>query len=321
MQIETASCYQATERLNMESTFAPIVMFVYCRPDHAQQTVEALLRNKEASKTDLYIYSDYPKNAKARKGVEETRKYIHKITGFKTINIIKREENWGLAKSLVDGITTIANQYGRVIVIEDDITVSEYCLQYFNDGLILYKDDEQMASLHAYMYPHNAKLPDTFLIKGADCWGWATWKRAWDKFCNDPVLLRQRLIESKCIREFEFDYSFPYMKMLQNRIDGKNSSWAICWYASAFLNNMYTLYPNVSMAEQIGMDGVGATHSSVTNAYDVKLAEKPIKLTPIATYENSEQGVSVFKSFFIHNCLSWKGRIIRIIKLLFKPNE
>lgn len=301
--------------------YAPIVMFVYCRPDHAKQTIEALLRNKEASETDIFIYSDAPKNDKARQGVAKTRYYIHSITGFKSVTIIERQENWGLARSLVDGITTIVNKYGRVIVIEDDIKVSQYCLKYFNDGLELYEDDAQMASIHAYTYPHKEKLPDTFLIKGADCWGWATWKRAWDKFCNDPVLLKQKLIETKRVREFDFNYTYPYMGMLQRRIDGLNSSWAICWYASTFLNDMYTLYPNVSMAEQIGMDGVGATHSGVSSAYNVSVATSPIELGPIQNYMNSKEGLKAFRHFFKMNCLGYRGHIKRILKLIFRYNR
>lgn len=300
--------------------YAPIVLFVYCRPDHAKQTVEALLQNKEASETDIYIYSDAPKKESARQGVEETRKYIHSITGFKSISIIERAENWGLAKSLVDGITTIVNKYGKIIVIEDDIKVSPYCLQYFNEGLEIYKDDVKMASLHAYMYPHKEQLPDTFLIKGADCWGWATWKRAWDCFSNDPRALRKEIIDRKLVKEFEFDYTASYMRMLQDRIDGRNSSWAICWYASAFLKDMYTLYPNVSMAKQIGMDGVGATHSSVTNKYEVPIATTPLKLNPISVYTNNIKGLKAFKYFFL-KARNIKSRILWLTKFVYYPLE
>lgn len=294
--------------------YAPIALFVYCRPEHTRRTVEALLENKESKDSYLFVFSDAAKNEKAIAGVKKTREYIHHITGFKSVSIVEREDNWGLAKSLSAGITEIVNSYGRVIVIEDDILVSPYCLKYFNDALEMYEDDINVASIHAYTYPHKEKLPDTFFIKGADCWGWATWKRAWDIFTTDAKYLKQEIIKNKRQREFEFDYTYPYMNMLQNQIDKKISSWAICWYASAFLHNMYTLYPNNSMAKQIGMDGVGATHSGVTNNYEVELYLKPLQLVKIPI-KQSIMGEKSFKSFFMYYVIGKRDKIKRLIKL------
>lgn len=295
--------------------YAPIALFVYCRPEHTRRTVEALLENTESKDSDLFVFSDAAKNEKAIAGVKKTREYIHHITGFKSVSIVEREYNWGLAKSLSAGISDVVNRYGRVIVIEDDILVSPYCLKYFNDALEMYNDDVNVASIHAYTYPHKEKLPDTFFIKGADCWGWATWKRAWDIFTTDAIYLKQEIIKNKRQREFEFDYTYPYMNMLQNQIDNKISSWAICWYASAFLHNMYTLYPNNSMAKQIGMDGVGATHSGVTNNYEVELNLKPLQLVKIPI-EQSIIGEKSFKIFFMHYVIGKRGKIKRLIKLI-----
>ena len=178
-----------------ESKFAPIALFTYCRPWHTQKTVEALLANHESSETDLYIFSDAPKNEKAIEGVLNTRKYIHTITGFKNVHIIEREKNWGLANSLIDGISKIVNEYGKVIVVEDDIVASPFFLQYMNEGLELYKNDNKVASIHAYVYPTQKKLPETFFIQGADCWGWATWKRAWDIFNSNTQELLDEIVQ------------------------------------------------------------------------------------------------------------------------------
>lgn len=301
--------------MNKKSMYAPIALFVYCRPEHTKRTVEAILNNKESKDTDLFVFSDAAKNKKALEGVQKTREYIHTISGFKSVTIVERERNWGLAKSLSTGITEIVNKYGRVIVIEDDIYIAPYCLKYFNDALKMYNDDVNVASIHAYTYPHREQLPETFFIKGADCWGWATWKRAWDVFSMDANQLKNSIINNKRVREFEFDYTYPYMGMLQSQIEHKISSWAICWYASAFLHNMYTLYPNISMAKQIGMDGIGATHSGVTNSYDVELNLQPLHFKKIQI-EQSEIGESSFKKFFIANVLGKKGRLKRILKLM-----
>ena len=105
-------------------TYAPIALFTYNRADKTQRVVESLLQNAEAKFSDLFIFSDGPKTPEKKAGVEENRKYIHTISGFKSISIIEREKNWGLANSLIAGITEVINKYGRVIVVEDDLILS-----------------------------------------------------------------------------------------------------------------------------------------------------------------------------------------------------
>jgi GT2 family glycosyltransferase len=114
---------------------APIALFVYNRPWHTRQTVEALKKNELASESELFIYSDAPKNGKAKEKVKEVREYIKTIDGFKKVTIIERENNWGLADSIIDGVTKIVNEYGKIIVLEDDLVTSPYFLKFMNEAL------------------------------------------------------------------------------------------------------------------------------------------------------------------------------------------
>ncbi|MDD4082332.1 MAG: glycosyltransferase [Sphaerochaetaceae bacterium] len=156
--------------------FAPIVLFVYSRLDHTKRTVEALKNNLLADESNLIIFSDAPKNEKSKKAVEEVRKYIHSIKGFKSVKIIERKNNVGLANSIIDGVTKVVNKYGKIIVLEDDLVTSKYFLNFMNDSLELYKNESKVISISGYTYPVGG-LAETFFIKGTDCWGWATWKR------------------------------------------------------------------------------------------------------------------------------------------------
>lgn len=298
--------------------YAPIILFTYCRPRHTQQTVEALLRNVEAKESDLIIYSDAPKHEKAKKGVEETRAYIRSIKGFKSIQITEREKNWGLAKSLIDGITKVVNQYGRVIVVEDDIVTSPYFLKYMNDGLNLYTNEDKVASICGYMYPIKKKMPETFFIQGADCWGWATWDRAWKVFNPNAKDLLNQLVNRNLQKQFDFDGTYPYVNMLKAQIQEKIDSWAIRWYASTFLNGMYTLYPGQSMVFQNGMDGEGAIHCAATSVFDVNLKMNPIILTETLPIENSIIGFEAFKHFFATKLAGRKVKIIYLVKRFTK---
>ena len=159
----------------------PIVLFVYDRPDHVRQTVEALKKNVLALDSELFIYSDAAKNKNGEDKVNKVRQYIKNIDGFKKVTIFERKKNLGLAGSIIDGVTKIVNDYGKVIVLEDDLVTSPFFLKYMNQALELYKYEVRVASIHGYIYPIE-NLPETFFIKGADCWGWATWRNKWSIF-------------------------------------------------------------------------------------------------------------------------------------------
>ena len=164
---------------------APILLFVFNRSDHVRRTVEALQRNTLAAESILYIYSDAARTPEQQDAVGEVRRYIHTIGGFKEINIIEREENWGLARSIIDGVTTRVKEYGRVIVLEDDLITAPYFLQFMNDALETYKDEERVGHIQGCDFTQDSSLPDTFLIKWTGSWGWATWERAWKYFNPD----------------------------------------------------------------------------------------------------------------------------------------
>ena len=182
---------------------SPIVLFAYNRINHIQQVIKALLRNEYASDSDLIIYSDASKNDNTVQEVQCVRQYLSTVSGFKSVKVIERLENFGLAKNIIDGVTSVINQYGKVIVLEDDLVVSPYFLKYMNEALDFYEKEEQVISIHGYIYPVKQKLPETFFIKGADCWGWATWKRGWDLFCSDGKYLLKEIEKQAAKRDLE----------------------------------------------------------------------------------------------------------------------
>jgi len=259
------------------NNLSSIVLFVYNRPWHTRQTIEALQKNKFANESEIFIYSDGAKNESAQKSVDEVREYIKTVDGFKKVSIIEREKNWGLANNIIDGVTKIVNEYGKVIVLEDDLVTSPYFLEYMNKALDIYEKDNEVISVHGYIYPVKEELPESFFIKGADCWGWATWKRGWDLFEEDGKKLLMELKQRKLTKEFNFNNSFDYTKMLKYQISSKNNSWAVRWYASAFLKNKLTLYPGESLVKNIGFDGSGV-HCGGDKAYEADLVDSSIDL-------------------------------------------
>jgi len=243
---------------------APIALFVYDRLDMTIKTVDALKNNTLSHESSLFIYSDAAKDTSNFAEVEKIREYILGIVGFKEVTIIRREKNFGLAENIIDGVGSLVEKYGKVIVLEDDLITHPKFLEFMNKGLDAYEDDTNVASIHGFVYPIK-DLPETFFLKGADCWGWATWNRAWRVFERDGSLLLEELKKQKTTYEFDFGGSYPYTKMLKDQINGRNNSWAIRWYASAFLRNMVTLYPRESLVAHIGYCG---THTRWYSRYD-----------------------------------------------------
>lgn len=279
--------------------YSPIALFVYNRLDHTKQTVNALLGNTLSSESDLYVFCDGSKGEGWDNTVQQVRDYIHTIKGFNSVNIVESPKNKGLANSIIEGVNAVLDKHGTVIVLEDDLVTSPYFLQYMNDGLELYRDETSVASIHGYSYPLNnpQELPDTFFIRGAFCWGWATWKRAWDFFEVDGSVLYKRIESNEELRYlFNFNDTEDYMLMLEHQIKGVNNSWAIRWYASAFLENMYMLCPSRTFVKNIGMDSTG-THCGKTNKFTSGFIEHYSGLTK-QVVKDSEEGRKKMESFF-----------------------
>ena len=274
--------------------YAPIALFTYNRPDKTKRVIESLMQNAEAKDSDLFIFSDGPKNEKAVEGVKANREYLqafkdslHLREGWGgSITIIEREKNWGLANSLIAGITEVVNKYGKVIVVEDDLVLSPYFLKFMNDGLEKYKDEEKVGAISAYVYPSENNYPENFFLRYFLCWGWATWKRSWDLLETDSrVLLRKMRFKKN-----EFDVggnAGAYGNLYCTKV-GIVDSWWVRIYASWFLANKLTLYPGSSLVSNGGDDGSG-THSTTyreTSPTDIDVSMHPVILTDVRVEEN-----------------------------------
>jgi len=270
---------------------APVVLFAYRRPDHLRRALDSLAANTGAAMTPVSIYCDGAKSAADGEAVERVREIARgaNVSGsFAAVRVIEREHNMGLAKSVISGVTEALKDYDRVIVMEDDLVVSPDFLEYMNQALVLYAKNEEVISIHGFMYSVAPNLPQTVFLRGADCWGWATWRRGWELFEPDSQKLLKELDSSPDRAQFDFDGAFPYRQMLKDQAAGIIDSWAVRWYASAFLGNKLTLYPGQSLVENIGQEGSG-THSQSATSHEVMA--QGIDL-PIQAIEVSESALA-----------------------------
>jgi putative methyltransferase (TIGR04325 family) len=247
---------------------APIALFAFNRPDHLKLTLTALAANDLAAESDLFVFCDGPRSEAEKTRTSAVREVAHAAFGFRSTTVIAKERNQGLAASIISGVTQLVEQYGVVIVLEDDLVTSPHFLRYMNDGLKIYADNPIVASIHGWCFSHDVSdPPETFFLPGADCWGWATWKRAWDKFEPDAGKLLTEINRRSLAHAFDINGAYGYTSMLKDALEGRVDSWAIRWHASAYLATMYTLYPSRTLVRNIGLDASG-THCGK--------AEKPL---------------------------------------------
>lgn len=273
-------------------------------------------QNLLANESRLFIFSDAAKDSSQQVFVNEVRDIIKQVDGFKSVELIERETNLGLAESIIDGVSMLVSEYGKVIVFEDDLISSAYTLQYFNDALIRYHNEEKVMHIGAYMYPLKAEnLPETFFYRAATSWGWATWERAWKDFEPDINKLIARFDRRKRL-EFSIEGTMNFWKQIIEFKRGRNNSWAIRWYASIFLKGGLTLNPSKSLINNIGHDGSGI-HSGLNDIYHVIINPLPVTSFPEKIEENLETYQAI-KNFLKTRKGSLWQRILRFAKQKIK---
>jgi putative methyltransferase (TIGR04325 family) len=259
---------------------APIVLFIYNRPETLVKTLESLANNRLAQNSTMYVYADGPKSNASKEDVERitaAREIAKSKKCCKEVCIIEREKNLGLANSIIAGVTEVINKHGKAIIVEDDLELSPYFLQYMNEALNVYQDEAKVLSVGACnFYVSDDKTPNTFFLHIPDSLGWATWADRWALFEPDSGKLHKQLQEAKLLELFNVYGAYDFSNMLKMQAEGKISSWAIRWYAVACLHSKLNVYPKYALANHIGY-GEHATHSKdVDYSAYIKFPTKPI---------------------------------------------
>ncbi len=299
-------------------TLAPIALFAYNRPEHLQKTLEALLADPLATISDLHVFCDSAKKSEHASAVSAVRRLVRSITGFRTITIVERESNFGLAKSIREGVGALCATHGRVIVLEDDLLVAPGFLRFMNEGLTRYQDDVRVYQISGYMYPGcYSGDDDALFLPTISCWGWATWARAWADF--DPSLAGLAILnESPGLRQrFNLHGAYDYFSMAKQQSCGKIDSWGICWLLSVFMRDGLVLFPRESLVQNIGIDASGTHgkgHASLQKPLGAREAAAAAFRFPAevkgddATLRSVEQLLSGMRHGFFSQFLNWLRR-------------
>ena len=299
---------------NKKNSLAPICLFTYNRLAETELTVKALKNNYLAEYSDLIIFSDSAKSEAQIQSVLEIRQFIRKITGFKTVKIIESKVNKGLANSIISGVNQIIKEYGKIIVLEDDLETHPNFLNFMNNSLEFYSNDKNIQSINGFS-PHIKKSDKSVYFQQRPFpWGWATWNNRWSPNIFDKKeLIEITLTNPKCLNLFKNKCGDDADQMFLNSLNGKNDSWYIRWAFNHFMTNRYSVYPNKSLVNNIGYNENG-THCSSINSYKFTMENKDVLDIDIKKFIMPPKNVTIqFLSYF-----TFRYKIIVRFKLLFK---
>jgi len=254
-------------------TLAPICLFVYSRLTETRQLIESLQQNMLADQSHLFIFSDGAKSEKVRKDVDEVREYIHKVTGFSQVTVYESVVNKGLANSVISGVTQVVNEFGKVIVLEDDLILSTNFLNFMNEALDYYEDKKKVLNISGYsftlQYPADYKSDVAFSYRFAS-WGWAIWKDRWEQI--DWEVKDYRSFKWNLFKMLKFSRGGSDLcKMLSRQMNGKIDSWAIRFDYHHSKHNYLDVFPVTSKVKYNGFNSEATHTTKKCDTYDTDL--------------------------------------------------
>lgn len=241
----------------------PIAVFTYNRPEHTVRMLDSLAACVRLDECQVFVFSDGPRLPDHTSAVQKVREIIRDWGQIHQAKIVEQSYNKGLARSIADGVTKLCDEFGRVIVLEDDMLISPRFLDYMLTALDRYEDEEGLCQISGYMFPvHHPQQPDAFFLPLTTTWGWATWGRAWKLFQWDIDAALMELQDPAIRFAFDLGGVYPYSKMLNDSATGRNNSWGIRWWWSVYKAQKLVLHPRHSLVWVGGFDGTG-THGGV----------------------------------------------------------
>lgn len=240
---------------------APIILFAYIRLDTLQKTVLALQDNYLAMQSDLFVFVDGPKNEEQKQKQKPLIEFLQSVDGFKSVHIEYSEVNKGLDPSIIAGVSSVIDKYGRAIVLEDDIVTTPNFLDYMNQALNTYESDKKVMSISGFglevLTPRDY-IADVYLFGRSTSWGWATWKDRWNSVDWNISDWNQFKTDKKAIQRFKETGGSDMFSMLETCMEG-GGMWDIRFCYNMFKQNRYSVIPFLSKVENVGFNEL-ATH-------------------------------------------------------------
>lgn len=241
----------------------PTAIIFFARPDLLEVTFEAV---RKAKPSKLFLIQDGPRegNCSDLKKIKECQDIVENIDWDCKVYKNYSETNLGCGMRVYSGISWAFNHVDRLLVLEDDCVPSQSLFPFTSELLELYKDDERVGMICGMnnLSLYNDLESDYFFTTSGSVWGWATWKRVWDKVEYNLEFLKDEY-STKIV--FKTDSKFEGMgKIFSETLNkGKKlSSWSYQLGMAIFLQNQLNIVPKYNMISNIGMSENGANSVS-----------------------------------------------------------
>jgi len=307
---------------------APIVLFVYNRPEHTLKTLNALKKNTLASGSELFVFSDGPKDNTSEDDVEKirsVREIIHSDKWCGSVTYYESDANKGLYRSIREGVTKVIEECGKVIVMEDDIVTSPCFLGYMNKALDFYSERKTVFSISGFNYPASKmKIPsdygyDTYVCLRNASWGWATWKDRWAQI-DWEVNCFQKIKGTPAMKYALNRMGDDEFEMLRMRMEGKLNIWSIQFTMAHFINHAVAIYPTKSYVNNIGNDGTGENCGN-TQAYENTILSDIDNPRFLDVLYEDDRIINAFYNIFCRKKRPlWKKVINRLFRMVGKKS-
>jgi len=283
--------------MNIHKT--PLAFFAYNRPEHTSRALNALVRCHRKEDFEFYFFSDAPRDSEARENVDKVRQILKENAKRFSAEVVERESNLGLARSIVDGVSRLCESHGRVAVLEDDLIVATDFLHFMASALDHYEDHPEVMQVGGYtIAPPSNCATDAFLLPVTTTWGWGTWARAWKQFSWEPKGWPAACDDVQWLSRFELNGAARSVCMLERRLAGSNDSWGILWWYAVSRLGGEVIYPANSLVSNDGFDGSGI-HCGKSYTVDTTRLPKPeASLPKVVSFPRDLQHESVNLELF-----------------------
>jgi len=254
----------------MDSNFkTPILFIIFNRLD---TTIRVFNEIKKIKPSKLYIVSDGPRLDKIgeKEKCGETRKIIDLIDWDCQVFKNYSDINLGCKKRVSSGIDWFFKNEEQGIILEDDCLPNNSFFRFCEEMLEKYKEDERigMISGNNFQFGKIKNEHDYYFSKYSHIWGWATWRRAWQKYdvnlANWPEIKENDRLKSVFNNKKDIYY---WSSIFNDVYNGKIDTWDYQWSYTCFMSNYLSVMPAKNLISNIGFGPTGSTHTKRVNKF------------------------------------------------------
>lgn len=240
----------------------PVAYIVFNRPRHTRETFAVIRAQRPAS---LYIIADGPRleHPVDIERCRDVREIVAQVDWPCTVHRNYAERNLGLKRRVSSGLDWVFAQVDRAIVLEDDCLPHPDFFVFCETLLEHYANDERVGVITGNNFQAGRKRGNAsyYFSKYNHCWGWASWRRAWQDYRGDLPFWPewQNSVDWRHINPGRVERR--YWAGIFDRVKrGEIDSWAYPWTASVWYRSWLTATPNVNLVTNIGC-GPDGTHT------------------------------------------------------------